>query len=87
MLKVFGQPGSGPSEFNRPEGLGLDGRGRIYVADSCNHRVQVFDADGSWLGSFGEPGQGEGEFSYPYDVVVDQAGYGCTWLTDHGWNW
>jgi ABC-type Fe3+ transport system permease subunit/DNA-binding beta-propeller fold protein YncE len=74
-VQVIGRPGEGAGEFNRPEGLGLDGAGRLYVADSCNHRIQVFDAEGRWLRAHGRAGTGPGEFSYPYDVRVDAAGY------------
>lgn len=60
--------------FNRPEGLGLDVHGRLYVADSCNHRILVFAPDGTPLRSHGRAGRGPGELSYPYDVRVDSAG-------------
>ncbi|MBM3882129.1 MAG: hypothetical protein FJ387_20810 [Verrucomicrobia bacterium] len=73
-LRAFGRFGSGPGEFNRPEGLGLDGFGRLFVADSCNHRVQVFSPEGQWLGAYGRAGSGAGELSYPYDVRVDRVG-------------
>jgi hypothetical protein len=74
LLMVFGRPGTGDGEFNRAEGLGIDGADRIYVADSCNHRVQIFSPEGKWLRSFGRAGRGPGELSYPYDVRVDAAG-------------
>lgn len=74
FLGGFGRPGTGPGEFNRPEGLAVDAQDRVYVADSCNHRIQVFTADGQFLRAFGRPGSGAGELSYPYDVVVDAAG-------------
>lgn len=70
----FGQAGTGRGEFNRPEGLGLGPDDRLHVADSCNHRVQIFDRAGHWLSSYGRPGAGPGEMSYPYDVRVDRAG-------------
>ncbi|MBI5388468.1 MAG: ABC transporter permease subunit [Verrucomicrobia bacterium] len=70
----FGCAGSGPGEFNRPEGVGVDGADRIYVADSCNHRIQVFSPDGKFLRAHGHAGSAAGEFSYPYDVRVDAAG-------------
>jgi ABC-type spermidine/putrescine transport system permease subunit II/DNA-binding beta-propeller fold protein YncE len=73
-LGSFGQPGTGNGDFNRAEGLGIDVADRIYVADSCNHRVQVFSPEGKWLRSYGKAGSGRGEFSYPYDVRVDAAG-------------
>jgi DNA-binding beta-propeller fold protein YncE len=46
----------------------------VLVADSCNHRVQVFDRNGKFLRAFGKAGSTPGEFSYPYDVRVDHAG-------------
>jgi len=70
----FGHPGTRDGEFNRAEGLGLGPDGRIYVADSCNHRIQIFSPDGKWLKTCGHAGRGPGEFSYPYDVRVDQEG-------------
>ncbi|MHC1765749.1 MAG: hypothetical protein AB9869_15870 [Verrucomicrobiia bacterium] len=73
-LRTFGRTGRGPGEFNRPEGLSTDSQGRIYVADSCNHRIQIFTPEGKFLRSYGRPGSGVGELSYPYDVQVDGAG-------------
>jgi len=75
LLRVIGREGPGPGEFNRAEGLGLDATDRLYVADSCNHRVQVFSPEGQWLRSYGHAGTGPGELSYPYDVRVDAAGF------------
>jgi sugar lactone lactonase YvrE len=73
-LGAFGRSGSQPGEFSRAEGVGLDGQDRLYVADSCNHRIQVFDADGRVLRVYGKAGTGPGELSYPYDVRVDREG-------------
>jgi DNA-binding beta-propeller fold protein YncE len=44
------------------------------VADSCNHRVQVFTAEGKFLHAYGRAGAGVGELSYPYDICVDADG-------------
>ena len=73
-LLCIGRPGSADGEFNRAEGLGLGPDDRIYVADSCNHRIQIFSPDGKWLKSYGRAGRGPGELSYPYDVQVDKEG-------------
>lgn len=73
-LGSLGRPGLGPSEFNRAEGVGTDLQDRIYVADSCNHRIQIFGPDGRFLRTYGKPGRGVGELDYPYDIRVDGEG-------------
>ena len=74
LLQVIGQGGTGKGEFNRAEGVCVDAQDRMYVADSCNHRIQIFAADGKFLREFGRAGSKLGELSYPYDVAVDAAG-------------
>jgi ABC-type spermidine/putrescine transport system permease subunit II/DNA-binding beta-propeller fold protein YncE len=74
VLQVIGQAGTGPGEFNRPEGICVDQRDQIYVADSCNHRIQIFASDGTFVREFGKAGSRAGELSYPYDVAVDPTG-------------
>jgi len=44
---------------------------KIYVADSGNNRVAIFDFQGKFLGTIGKKGQGPGEFSRPTGVFVD----------------
>jgi DNA-binding beta-propeller fold protein YncE len=75
LARAFGKAGAGPAEFNRAEGLGTDAQDRIYVADSCNHRIQIFSPDGQHLATYGKPGTAPGEMSYPYDVRVDAQGF------------
>jgi sugar lactone lactonase YvrE len=74
-LATLGKAGTGPGEFNRPEGLCIDGQDRLYVADSCNHRIQIFSSDGQFIGAYGKPGKGLGELNYPYDICVDADGW------------
>ena len=74
LLQVIGRAGTAPGEFNRAEGICVDAQDRLYVADSCNHRIQIFAADGKFLREFGHAGTKLGELSYPYDVAVDKAG-------------
>jgi ABC-type Fe3+ transport system permease subunit/DNA-binding beta-propeller fold protein YncE len=73
-VATFGTPGNQPGQFNRPEGLCVDGQDRIYVADSCNHRIQIFSGDGRFLRAYGAAGSGPGQLSYPYDICVDSLG-------------
>lgn len=75
LLANWGAPGLAPGQFNRAEGLCVDFADRIYVADSCNHRIQVFTAEGKFLTAYGKAGTGAGELSYPYDIQVDAQGW------------
>lgn len=73
-LGSTGAIGNQPGQFNRPEGLACNSQDDIFVADSCNHRIQVLDASGQWKRSFGQAGAGQGKFSYPYDLAIDDSG-------------
>ncbi len=59
-LLQWGEPGSGPGEFRRPQSLLLDGQGRLVVSDSCNHRLQVFDQQGTHLATWANEGSQAG---------------------------
>ena len=48
-LFSWGEPGTGPGEFNLPHGIWIDRKGRLLVADRENDRVQVFDQHGKLL--------------------------------------
>ncbi|HTD67162.1 MAG TPA: 6-bladed beta-propeller [Candidatus Limnocylindria bacterium] len=71
-LTTWGTPGLANGEFNRAEGVCVDTSDRIYVADSCNHRIQIFSPDGKFLRAYGQAGESAGEMSYPYDIAVDE---------------
>jgi DNA-binding beta-propeller fold protein YncE len=74
FVQAFGSPGVEKGQLNRAEGLGIAPDDTLIVADSCNHRIQVFSAGGKFLRSFGHAGSAIGELSYPYDVRVDRTG-------------
>ena len=48
-----GAAGTGPGQFNHPRGIAVGPDGNLYVVDSDNHRVQVFDARGAFLRQWG----------------------------------
>ena len=43
LLLVFGEEGTGPGQFWLPAGIFVDPNDRIWVCDTYNRRVQVFD--------------------------------------------
>ncbi|PWH16243.1 MAG: hypothetical protein DDG60_04370 [Anaerolineae bacterium] len=86
---IFGEIGAEPGQFNAPRGLAFAPDGTLYVADSRNHRIQHFDAQGNLLnvfGTFGDMMNGEaplGTFNEPWGVAVGPDG--SVYVTDT-WN-
>jgi len=52
LIKSWGSPGSAPGEFNLPHGCWIDRKGRLFIADRENDRVQVFDQEGAHLATW-----------------------------------
>ena len=52
VLQIGGKKGTADGEFDTAHDVALDGKGRIYVADRENRRVQIFSADGKFLGKW-----------------------------------
>jgi sugar lactone lactonase YvrE len=48
----WGTPGTGPGQFNLPHAIAIDGKDNIYVGDRSNHRIQVFNTEGTFLRMF-----------------------------------
>ena len=65
--------GQREGEFNEPLGVTLYDN-QVYVCDSNNHRIQVFDLDLNFIRSIGSHGKGRCEFNAPYDVKFDSDG-------------
>lgn len=76
--------GDGPGQFLFPTYVAVDPAGRVYVADTLNARVQVFDADGGYLATIGERGTAWGMFDTPKGVALD--GFGNVYVVDSGWS-
>ena len=70
----FGEGGSGDGMFQYPLGVAVTDKDEILVADCLNHRVQVFDSNGTFLRSFGHEGKNAGEFNRPDGLAIDRDG-------------
>lgn len=51
FIKEWGQIGPRHGEFRTPHALAFDSRGRLWVADRGNHRLEIFDQEGTYLDS------------------------------------
>jgi len=70
----IGESGDGPGQFNTPQDLVVGKEGRLYVVDSGNFRVQIFDFAGKFISSFGTAGKRPGQFQRPKEIAVDAEG-------------
>ena len=73
-LKIWGSNGAGDGQFVAPRSLAVGPDGLIYVADSGNHRIQVFDQEGKFLLKWGGEGSGPGQFNEPWGIAVSPEG-------------
>jgi DNA-binding beta-propeller fold protein YncE len=58
FIKFWGRKGDGQGEFSVPHAIAVDSKGRVWVGDRGNKRLQVFDQDGKYLDQmtqFGAP--------------------------------
>ena len=65
FMKTWGKKGSGPGEFDTPHSLAFDSKGRLFVADRGNSRIQIFDQDGTFLDAWKQ-------FGRPSGIVIDK---------------
>lgn len=74
QLFQIGGRGSEPGSFTWPRGIAVGPDNTIVVADSSNHRVQVFDENGIFQKEFGQYGNGDGEFDCLAGIAVNKIG-------------
>ncbi|HEY3202175.1 MAG TPA: flippase activity-associated protein Agl23 [Thermoanaerobaculia bacterium] len=72
--RAWGSPGVGPGQFNEPRGIAADSKGSLYVADTKNSRIEVFDGNGGFLRAFGTRGAGDGQLNEPCGLAVGPDG-------------
>jgi len=77
----FGEFGILEGQFTEPSGVAVTEKNEIVVADTNNHRIQVFDKDGNFKFQFGEVGKRDGQLLYPNRVAI-VAGSGDVVVTE-----
>jgi DNA-binding beta-propeller fold protein YncE len=76
LLRNIGKPSrkhtaTDPGSFSLPTNVAVDSEGDVYVTDTLNDRVEIFDADGGFISTFGKNGDGPGQFERPKGIAVD----------------
>ncbi len=66
--------GQGAGQFKYANGITVDTAGSVYVADSLDNSVQVFNSAGAYQYRFGTPGNSSGQFSMPTGITYEKAG-------------
>jgi len=85
ILRKIGMTGkkhtlTDPGNFSKPTNVAVDKDGNLFVTDTLNDRVEVFDADGNFIRTFGQNGDGVGSFARPKGIAVDSDGH--VWVAD-----
>jgi sugar lactone lactonase YvrE len=65
----FGRKGSGRGEFSEPHTIAIDSRGRLFVGDRENNRIQIFDQNGTFLDEWRQFGRPSGIFITRDDAI------------------
>ncbi|CAF3718670.1 unnamed protein product [Rotaria socialis] len=71
---IPGRPGNSAAQLFYPEGITIDKYGNLYVADTSNHRIQMFCPNaiqGITIAGTGQLGNSSSELSYPGDIAFD----------------
>jgi DNA-binding beta-propeller fold protein YncE len=89
FLRQIGKPSrkhdqSDPGLFSLPESVAVDKDGNLYVTDTFNNRVEIFDADGEFVSTFGKNGDGPADLERPKGIAVDCDGH--IWVIDAAQN-
>ena len=74
FLTCWGSAGMEPGQFARIRALAFGPEGNLYVADACNHRIQVFTREGKLVRHWGEAGSEPGQLYWPYDLAFNPRG-------------
>jgi len=69
FIMQWGKHGTGPGEFEVPHALCFDSKGRLFVGDRGNSRVQVFDQNGKFIEEFTQFGKPSGIYVDKHDIL------------------
>jgi sugar lactone lactonase YvrE len=68
-LFSFGEWGTEPGQFRQPHGMAMDSKGRLFIADRGNDRIQIFDQEGNLLDVWHQFSRNSGIYIDKHDVL------------------
>lgn len=74
-IRTIGKRGTETAEFNFPTNIAVDAEGNVYVVDTGNFRVQIFDHEGKYLKTIGKLGDTPGSLARPKGIAIDSEGH------------
>ena len=75
FISKFGSYGTSDGQFSSPRGICIDPEGKVFVADHSNHRIQVFQPDGTFAYCIKpDPNNKESTFKNPWGIAFDPQG-------------
>lgn len=69
FIKQWGSHGSGPGQMDVPHTLAMDSKGRLFVGDRWNSRVQIYDQDGMLIDTWSQFGRPSGLYIDKQDIL------------------
>ncbi len=74
LIKKIGGRGTANGTFNFPTFIWVDVKGNVYVVDSMNFRIQIFNSSGEFVSTFGQIGDASGYMARPKGIATDSFG-------------
>ncbi|MGC1928965.1 MAG: hypothetical protein WA667_08325 [Candidatus Nitrosopolaris sp.] len=85
FITKWGSPGHGDGQYgcgnnprphncydDGPQGIAADRLGHVYVVDTVNNRIEMFNSNGTFITKWGSSGTLDGQFNGPTAIVVDR---------------
>jgi hypothetical protein len=86
FVKSFGRWGSAPGEFKTPHDIAMDAKGRLFVADRGNMRIQILDQEGGFIDEWLQFSRPSGVYLRDGMIyVADSESNGLAFATHPGW--
>lgn len=74
LVRTFSERGSNPGQIGLARDIEFGPDNRVYVADTANDRISIFEKDGTFVANWGVVGTAPGQLTDPIDLTFDTDG-------------